>query len=298
MNPQNIAINSPAAWLMAIRPKTLIISIAVIALGQTLAFNHLNAQGGELDWTLSLVTLVCCLCLQIAVNLANDYYDGLSGIDNEHRLGPQRALQAGLVSTKALHSMVWVFISLSLISGSFLVWVGGWPLFVFGLLSIAGVIGYSKGTYSIASTGLGEITVFLFFGLLAVVGSYYLQTRELDISLLFAASQIGCLVAAIMLVNNIRDRASDEDCGKHTLAVRIGPGKSRTLYCLLLVIPYGLLIVDPYKSWLPLICLPLVLWLMIMIGQRIGKDLNSQLTETSVLVASWSFTYSLGLLYF
>ena len=112
---------------------------------------------------------------------------------------------------------------------------------------------------------------------------------------MFAASELGLLVAAIMLVNNIRDRTSDEDGGKHTLAVRIGPGKSRAFYCLLLIVPYILLTFDPYGSLLPLICIPFSIWLIIMIGQRIGRDLNSQLSETSVLVGLWSLTYSIGL---
>lgn len=279
-------------WIIAIRPKTLTIALAVIMLAHSLAYQ----LSGTLNWMVAAMSSLCCISLQMAVNMANDYFDGLNGIDNERRLGPLRVLQAGLLSPKQLFSGLMLVTLIASLSGMYLVWHGGWPFILLGLLALAGVFAYSYGRYSIANLALGEVAVFFYFGWLGVLGCYYLQTSTLTLELLWPASQIGLLISAVMLANNIRDRSNDEDHGKLTLAVRLGPGKARLLYWLLLLAPLALAWPDPNASLWLLVCLPLMLWLFIMIGQRIGKDLNQQLSQNSSLVLLWSISYSTGLL--
>lgn len=149
------------------------------------------------------------MALQIAVNLSNDYFDGKSGVDGEDRLGPDRALQKGLISAAHLRFGIIAMCLLAIVSGSYLIYVGGWPYVVLGILSLVGVYIYSGGPRPLASHGLGEVAVFLYFGWLAVVGSYYLQTQVLTFDVFIPASQVGFVVVAIMLVNNIRDVVSD-----------------------------------------------------------------------------------------
>jgi len=277
---------------MASRPKTLMIALAVILLSHSLVW-HLQ---GSLNWAIAALSTLCCFSLQIAVNMANDYFDGLSGIDNEHRLGPPRALQSGLISAKALLTGLIIMTLIAAGSGFALVLHGGWIFLALGLLSLLGVFGYSYGRHSIANLALGEIAVFFYFGWLGVLGCFYLQTFELPLELLFPASELGALIAAVMLVNNMRDRTTDEDHGKLTLVVRLGAGKARLFYWLLLATPFVLTVFDPYASGWVFGSIPLALWLFVMIGQRIGKDLNQQLAETSFMVLLWAALYSLGLL--
>lgn len=279
-------------WIIAIRPKTLVIAMAVILLSHSLAYQF----AGSLNWLIAALSSLCCLSLQTAVNMANDYFDGLSGVDDERRLGPPRALQAGLLSPQALLTGIILVTLIACMSGIYLIWHGGWPFLILGIIALCGVFAYSYGRHSIANLGMGEVAVFFYFGWLGVLGCYYLQTFNLSAALLWPASQIGLLIAAVMLVNNIRDRSNDEDHGKLTLAVRLGPGKARLLYWLLLLAPLLLAWPDPNASAWVLLCLPLILWLFIMIGQRIGKDLNQQLSQTSSLVLLWAITYSVGLL--
>ena len=276
----------------AIRPKTLIIAIAVILLGQTLAWYDLMVSNKEpLNPYIVFFCLSCCIFLQIAVNLANDYFDHLSGVDGPNRVGPKRIVQNQTFSLATLKQLTLLFTLLAIACGSVLIWIGGWVFFLLGLLSLLGVYLYSGSQYSLASRSLGEVAVFLFFGWLGVMGSYYLQVKEFHWGLLVPATEIGLLVAAVMLVNNIRDISSDHTAGKITLAFRLGPVNSRWLYALLLLIPFVLLPFNPYLPWLNSVLLPLHLGLCVLIRKRSGSQLNTQLGQTSSLVLLWALGY-------
>lgn len=280
-----------------IRPKTLSIAFSVIFLGQLLAwFDLKDIDNISLDPIIAVLCLLCCLFLQISVNLANDYFDHISGIDNEDRQGPQRAIQAGALSLKSLKQAIAGFTLLAIITGSYLIWLGGWLFFFLGCCSLAGVFLYSGSRYSFASRSLGEVAVFLFFGWLGVIGSYYLQVNSFSWELLIPASEIGFLIAAVMLVNNIRDMKTDHLAGKITLAYRLGPVKSRGLYCALLLFPFLLISINPYYPWLNAFLLPLHLGLSLLIYKRSGAQLNSQLAQSSLLVLSWSLGYFFSLI--
>jgi 1,4-dihydroxy-2-naphthoate octaprenyltransferase len=281
------------AIITSIRPKTLVVSVAVILLGQTLAWRdlELGSYATELNMTLAFFCLLCCCFLQISVNLANDYFDDKAGIDGPERLGPIRASQAGLLSHQHLLATLFSSSFIAVITGVYLIVQGGWLFFFLGLLSLAGVYSYSGGKRPLASNALGEISVFLFFGWLAVIASYYLQTTHFHLALLLPASEIGLLVAAIMLVNNIRDIPTDSIAGKKTLAVYLGPIKSRMLYNVLLLLPFIILPFNPYFPWLNTAFLPLHLYACWLMRKRSGQQLNQQLGQTSLLVLLWAAGY-------
>jgi len=282
----------PFLLFQAIRPKTLSVAFSVILLGQLLAwFDLKNIPDTSINPITAALCLLCCLFLQISVNLANDYFDHISGIDGENRQGPKRAIQSGALTLNSLKKAIASFTLLAILSGCYLIWIGGWVFFILGCLSLAGIFLYSGGKYSFASRSLGEVTVFLFFGWLGVIGSYYLQVKIFSWELLIPASEIGFLVASIMLVNNIRDMATDHLAGKITLAYRLGPIKSRGLYVILLLLPFMLLPFNPYSPWLNAFLLPLHLGLAWLIYKRSGTQLNTQLAQSSLLVLIWSLGY-------
>lgn len=270
-------------WVLAVRPRTLPASIGPILLGSALAF---SMQGFSL--TIFLLCLVCALFLQIAVNLANDYFDAKSGVDSEKRLGPIRVVQSGLLTEQSVLTALTVSCVIAVISGLLIVSLSSLWLLGFGAVSLVAVFAYSAGPKPLASIGLGEITVFLFFGWLAVGGTYYAHTLTLNWMVVVYATIAGLMSAAIMLVNNIRDIITDREAGKSTLAVRLGNLTTRYVYCSVLILSillHGLLVYQSGRVlFLPLlVVLPLVLRLCRLIFLRKGRELNSQLAETAML---------------
>jgi len=277
-------------WWQAIRPKTLLASLGPVLLATTLAANH-----GQLNILIFIMTLLCALFLQVSVNLANDLFDGLSGVDNELRLGPQRALHSGLVTIKQLKLALLITVLISICSGCYLIYQGGIAFLLLGIMSILGVFAYSAGPFPLASNALGEVAVFLFFGLIAVLGSFYLQTQTITSMAFSYAVCVGLLSAALMLVNNIRDINSDSKANKLTLAVRLGDKNSRALYKLLLAITLTLHLFTSANS-LTLALLPLIICGLFLpslykaINTYQGKDLNKLLAST----AQFGFVYAIS----
>lgn len=288
------------AW-QTIRAKTLLVAFAVILLGQSLAWHDLQyTQNQALDYFLASIILICCLFLQISVNLANDYFDGLTGIDTAARLGPKRATQSGLIKPSTMRYAIVLTTSIACICGVYLIIKGGEVFFLLGLLSLFGVYAYSGGKKPLASLGLGEVAVFLYFGYLAIMASYVLQTEQFHVQLFMPATQVGLLIAAIMLINNIRDIESDKAAGKYTLAVRIGDAYARKLYGIFMLTPFLLIPFDNYQPYVNFLLLPCALYLSIKIQQEKtqGTSFNQYLGQTSLLVFAWSVFYSLSLIDF
>jgi 1,4-dihydroxy-2-naphthoate polyprenyltransferase len=281
-------IGKRAAWLLAARPKTLPAALAPVLLSQSMALS-----APQFSLTLALVILLCALSLQIAVNLANDLFDFQSGVDDPDRLGPARAALSGWLSLNELRSGLALALLMATLSGAWLVLQGGWPFALLGIASILAALAYSAGPFPLASNALGEFTVFLFFGLLAVAGSYYLQQPQLDSRVWIAACQMGSLTAAIMLVNNIRDITTDSRAGKRTLAVLLGPATSRLLYALLVLLPFALLLSNAETrlslAWLAIV--PAIL-LVRLLYQRQGRILNRQLAQTALLCMGFALLRS------
>jgi 1,4-dihydroxy-2-naphthoate octaprenyltransferase len=286
------------AWMLATRPRTLPAAIAPVILGSASA-----VADKSFVWLPAAAALIVALLLQIGVNLANDYFDYLKGIDTQDRLGPVRVTQSGLIPAKQVKAGMLLTIILSLIPGIYLITVGGLPVFIIGLACICAALAYSGGPFPLASHGLGDLFVFIFFGLVAVCGTYYVQALHLTPLVWLMGVIEGLLITAILVVNNLRDIQSDRQTGKRTLAVIIGDRGSRAEYVLLLAgayaIPLILMLSGRMSAWvmLPLISLPAALSLMRLIWkQPAGPILNQALAKTAKLALIYSLLLSIGLI--
>ncbi|GAA5193273.1 1,4-dihydroxy-2-naphthoate polyprenyltransferase [Ferrimonas gelatinilytica] len=284
---------------MAIRPRTLPAAIAPLLLGNVLAYSH-----DSFSWAIALSAMLCGLLLQIGVNLANDYFDFKSGIDTDARLGPTRVTQSGLLTPQAVRNAMALSLLAAVLVGFYLIAVGGWPVVWMALAAVAGALGYSGGPYPLASHGLGEVAAFLFFGLLAVVGVYFIQTGDAPLLVWLLAATVGLLNAAIMLVNNTRDIRTDAQAGKRTVAVRIGLGGARHLYRVLITLPFFILSLIWLLGLLPgeamllsVIAAPMALRLIQDFYRVDGPALNPLLGRTAGLTMMFGILLSLGTLW-
>ncbi|MBQ4891277.1 1,4-dihydroxy-2-naphthoate octaprenyltransferase [Shewanella sp. UCD-FRSSP16_17] len=287
------------SWILAIRPRTLPAAIGPLLIGNILAL-HLE----QFSYTIACISMLCAILLQIAVNLANDYFDFKNGIDTEERVGPVRVTQSGMLSPSSVRNAMVVCLLLALLVGSALIFHGGWPIAILAVASLLGAVCYSGGPYPLASHGLGEVAAFVFFGLVAVVGSYYLQAGDTSTSAWLLGSAIGMFNAAIMLVNNTRDIQTDTKAGKNTLAVKIGQAQARVLYQALVYLPFGLIIGGFLMG--NLAGLPVLLAGLSLIYARqlsgefsntSGEALNPILGRTAKLTMIFSLLFSIGLIF-
>lgn len=221
------------AWLLAARPKTLLASVAPVAVGTGLAASH-----GEFAAGPASAALLGALLIQVGTNLSNDYHDWARGGDTGDRVGPIRATQAGLLAPERVRRGAWVAFVAAAGTGVYLTAVVGWPVVAIGVASVAAGVAYTGGPYPLAYHGLGELFVLVFFGLVAVGGTYYVQAGALPADALVAGVGIGALDCAILVANNLRDRETDAAAGKRTLAVRLGVAGSQLEYTLLLTLGF------------------------------------------------------------
>ena len=284
------------AWWLAARPRTLPVSAAPVVVGTALAFADGRARALP-----AAAALAGALLLQVGANFANDLFDFEKGADTDARLGPARAVQLGLLTPAQMRAGTVAAFAASFAVGIYLVVVGGWPVVAIGLLSIAGGIAYTGGPYPLGYHGLGDVTVFVFFGVIAVCGTYYVQALELAPSAIAASLPVGALATAILIVNNIRDIDTDSVAGKRTLAVMIGRRASRVQYGALLLLPYAFLPVAhvslgaPLAVFLPLLTLPIALRLIRTVSTcDDGPSLNEALAGTAKLELGFSVLLALG----
>jgi 1,4-dihydroxy-2-naphthoate octaprenyltransferase len=249
------------AWFLACRPKTLSVSLSPVLVGTAVAWH----DSGKLLWLPLLAAALGAAFIQIGTNLFNDVGDFLRGTDTPERLGPKRATAEGWLTPGKVKAGAWLSFALAFLCGIYLVAHGGWPIVAIGLASLAAGWAYTGGSKPIAYGPLGEVFVFVFFGLVAVGGSYYLQTLNLSPAALIAGALVGIHAAAVITVNNYRDLDGDARNGKNTLAVRLGRPAIRRLYAGEMLAPYALLLFLSPLGWpaaLPLLSLPLALWLI------------------------------------
>ena len=287
-------------WLMAARPRTLPAAIAPVLVGTAAAAQWL---GHVPRWGAFAAALVGSVFIQIGTNLANDYSDARRGADTADRLGPVRVTSAGLVTPQRVLTATWIAFAVAVACGVYLATVAGIVIIVIGLLSIAAGVLYTGGPRPYGYAGLGEVFVFLFFGLVAVNGSYYVQLEHLDALPLGLSISLGFLATAILVVNNVRDLETDRRAGKMTMAVRTGRAAAVNLYRALVV---GAFVVLPISLWageasaLPLIGLlaaPLALKPMRAMATRTdGPALNGALAGTGALLGVFSLLITAGLL--
>ena len=289
---------SLSVWILATRPKTLPAAVAPVIVGSAVAFT---------DQCLAplpaMAALAVALLMQVGVNLANDYFDYLKGVDTPDRLGPMRVTQSGLIPLSRMKAAMGLIFVLALLPGLYLAKIGGWPVVVIGILSILAALAYSGGPYPLASHGLGDFFVFIFFGLIAVCGTYYVQALRLGPMAFLMGIAVGFLITAILVVNNLRDLETDRQAGKHTLAVLIGIRATKLEYSLLhtaaYILPAAVWLCElaEYFILLPILSLPLAVPLNRTIWKNPGGTiLNQALAGTARLALIFSLLLSIGLI--
>ena len=284
------------AWMLAIRPKTLPAGAVPVVLGSALA-----AVDGHFHLLQAIVALICALGIQVATNFINEIYDFRKGADTAERLGPTRTVAAGIISENTMIRVSASLVGTVFLLGLYLVFTSGWPIFLIGLFSLIFAWAYTGGPYPIAYSGLGDLFVFIFFGLVAVGGTYYVQAHTLLPSVLLAAVAPGLFSVNILLVNNIRDIATDRTVGKMTLPARIGGVWARRLYVIFTVLAFlvpVLLSMNGYSLWgmLSLLSSPLAFTMIRQLYASEGRELNNVLAGTGKLMTLHGLLLSGGLL--
>ena len=285
-------------WILAARPKTLWAAVAPVLIGTAMAYGGLL----PLDWLSVVSTFAGALLIQIGTNFANDYFDFVKGTDTAHRIGPTRATQAGLVSPAVMRRAFQIAFGLALVPGAYIIWRGGWPFVVIGVLSIISGILYTGGPYPLGYLGLGDCFVLVFFGPVAVGGTYYLHALEVTPAALIAGVASGLFSVAILAVNNMRDMDEDRRAGKKTLAVRFGRTFARVEYvtCIIagaFIIPlyFYASTEDRLFALVPMIVIPASIpAIKTVLVTADGPTLNGVLAKTGKMLLLFSIVFSLG----
>lgn len=292
-------------WIKAFRLRTLPLAMSATILGSFLSYAE-----GRFRWEVFILASLTTLFLQILSNLANDYGDALKGTDSEERLGPLRVTQTGLVSRSRMRFMIILFVLLSLASGSLLIWSGigdGKAIlyiifFLMGLAAISAAIKYTIGKRPYGYVGLGDIMVFVFFGIIGVAGTYFLHTMDLHWSILLPAASVGLLSVGVLNLNNMRDRENDARAGKFTLVVRMGLSWAKSYHVILLgtafllALIYTILYFESYLQLLLLVPVPLLVSDMKkVITNTVPVELNAELKKLAMATLLFSLFFGLGL---
>lgn len=285
------------AWVLAARPITLTAAIAPVLVGVGLAASH-----DTLRWAPALAALLGAMLIQIGTNFANDYYDFVRGGDTEDRVGPVRVTQAGILSPDTVKRGIVVVLGGAMLVGVYLVSVAGWPILWIGMASVSCAVLYTGGPYPLAYHGLGDVFVFVFFGLVAVGGTYFVQALSWPPDAVLAGIGIGALSTAILIVNNLRDIDTDKKAGKRTLAVRLGASGTKAEYVVALTVAAVVPIVGVTKlQWPPLSLMAFaaapfcVTPLQIVLRYTDPRELIPALSGTARVVALYGGLLALGL---
>jgi 1,4-dihydroxy-2-naphthoate polyprenyltransferase len=285
-------------WVMAARPKTLPLGVAPVLVGTALAgylhvFHPLRF----------VAALLGAMFIQIGANLSNDYSDAHRGADTEDRLGPVRVTAGGLVPPRQVLIATYMTFGLAVLCGVYLIAVAGWQILLIGIASIIAGVLYTGGPRPYGYEGLGEVFVFLFFGVAAVAGSYFAQVKDFSWESLVLSAPIGLIAAAVLVVNNTRDIDTDRRARKRTLAVRLGRERSRRMYATMLLIAYPVVLIPwlfgPLSAWLllPFLTLPIAAGVIRIVSTHSdGPSLNRALAKTGQLQLFFCVLLSVGLL--
>lgn len=276
-------------WIIGARPRTLPAAVAPVAVATALAASNASALP-------ALLALLVSLALQIGVNYANDYSDGIRGTDSD-RVGPTRITASGLATPASVKRAAFISFALAAVAGLALASMTSWWLIAVGLAAILAAWGYTGGKNPYGYIGLGELFVFIFFGVVATVGTYFVQTEEITTDSLLISIPMGTFACALLAINNIRDRALDAPAGKKTLAVRLGDRKARAFFALLISLGYAatIALMNPW-ALLTLLTLPIAIGLVRgVLGQAQGRELIPFLAKTGQLQLLFSILLSLAL---
>ena len=311
MNAQTQSMSRQKAWVMAARPQTLPAAAAPVLVGTGVAIHD-----GVFAPFPALAALIGAALIQIGTNFANDYYDAIKGADTADREGFTRVTAGGLIDPPAVKRAMYLTFTLAVLVGVTLVWVGGVPILIIGILSVGSGIAYTGGPYPLGYHGLGDVFVFVFFGLIAVTGTYYVQAAALtagafplwipaetvSLTALVASLPIAALSTNILVVNNVRDRDEDATTGKRTLAVRYGYTFARAEFIILIILAYSIplwFLSHPAYTLavgIPLVTVPIALVITHTIcTETAGDVLNPTLERVGKLLAGYALLFSIGL---
>lgn len=285
-------------WIEAARPQTLAAAVIPVIVGASLAF-----QTESLNWTNTTVALVCAMLIQIGTNFANDYFDFVKGSDTDERIGFRRATAAGLTTPKQMLNATILTMALAFFLGLYLVWSSGWVVLVVGLLSLLFGIFYTGGPFPLGYNGLGDLFVFIFFGVVAVMTTYYVNALEWSEASFWASLAVGALCVNILVVNNLRDVEQDKKSGKKTLGVLFGERALKLEYTLMVLLAYAIpphfLVQLDYNLWilLPFAALPLAGYYVYRIWTEEDKvQLNPMLERTAQFMVIFGILFSIGII--
>ncbi len=284
------------AWILAARPRTLLASVVPVIIGTAAAHND-----GYINLPATIVALVCSVFIQTGTNYINDLYDFLAGSDSKGRIGPRRALAEGWLTPKEMRNGIVILYTVTFLLGLYLVYVGGWIILLIGVLSLIAGYSYTGGPWPLAYHGLGDLFVFIFFGFVGTIGTYYLITGMVTPLIYWAAVPVGALITNILVVNNYRDREEDKRNNKKTLAVLLGNTFSRYEFIIFIILSYFSLAViyffheESYYIFLPLVTIPLAGKLIYMLYVFSGRELNKTLELSAKFSAIFGLLLAAGL---
>jgi 1,4-dihydroxy-2-naphthoate octaprenyltransferase len=285
------------SWILASRPKTLPAAVVPVMVGSALAIYQ-----GIFFPVYSIIALLCSILIQIGTNFTNDLYDHLKGSDTKERKGPQRVLATGLISVKEMEWGIFLVFLLAFLLGLYLVYSVGLMILWIGIFSIVAGLAYTAGPFPLAYNGLGDLFVFIFFGIVGTVGTYYLHSHQFTSLAFLISLPVGALITNILIVNNYRDIEEDKTAGKNTLAVLLGKEFSRFEYVFFILIsffvPFLLHFKYDFNFWifLPYITLPIAIALVKMIYALTGTQLNKTLELTAKFSAIYGLLLSVGII--
>ncbi len=297
MNEEKINISKLQCWILASRPRTLPAALVPVMVGSALAIYH-----GIFFPAYSIVAFLCSILIQIGTNFTNDLYDYLKGTDTEERKGPLRVLASGLISVNKMKWGIFLVFFIAFLLGLYLVYSVGIMILWIGIFSIIAGLAYTAGPFPLAYNGLGDLFVFIFFGIVGTVGTYYLHAQQFTLLAFLISLPVGALVTNILIVNNYRDIEEDKTAGKNTLAVLLGKDFSRYEYVFFILvsffIPFLLHIKYDFNIWifLPYITLPIAITLVKMIYVLTGTQLNKTLELSAKFSALYGLLLSIGII--
>jgi 1,4-dihydroxy-2-naphthoate octaprenyltransferase len=281
----------------AARPKTLAAAFTPVIVGAAIAWHD-----SLFNSTATIVALTCAFLIQIGTNFANDYFDFVKGADTDERIGFERATASGLIAPKTMLNATIITMALAFVLGLHLVWIGGWIVLVIGILSLLFGVLYTGGPYPLGYNGLGDLFVFIFFGIVAVMGTYYVNALGWSEASFWASLAVGALCVNILVINNLRDVEQDTKAGKRTLGVMFGDNALKWEYTFMVVLAYA---IPPhfffrlgYNEWifLPLLGLPLVLIFLNKVWTEKEKvNLNKVLEQTAQFMAIYGILFTIGI---
>ena len=299
-NPKDVAagkVSGIRAWYLASRPKTLFAAVAPVVVGTALAIRE-----HKFVIVSAFVALVCSVLIQIGTNFVNDLYDYLRGADGKDRLGPKRAVASGRISVRAMKLGIAVVLGSAFVLGMYLVLAAGPLVLMIGIFCIIAGVAYTAGPYPLAYHGLGDVFVFLFFGVVGTLGTYYVQAVDMNIVVFVSSLPVGALITNILVVNNYRDIEQDRKAGKFTLAVLMGRRFTEAQFvCLLVVsylVPVSLFLAFGFDLWvlLPFLSLPVAAVTARQIKRSQGTELNKALETTSRLCIIFAILFGIGVI--